>query len=123
MPVTRRPGRSTSTRSPRRSPSSDSSRRGRRSGAGWGRRYASDPSEGGSTTWGRLIYREGVATRGFRRSSPLLVPKGLDGVEAGGFAGGVETEKDADGSGEAEGEKHCVHRDQRSPVREVADRV
>lgn len=34
------------------------------------------------------------------RTGVLFVAEGLDGVEGGGFSGGVETEEEADGYGE-----------------------
>ena len=36
--------------------------------------------------------------------SGLFVAQGVDGIELGGFTGWVETEKDADGAADGEGE-------------------
>ncbi len=41
----------------------------------------------------------------------LLVAEGFDGVEVGGFPGGVDAEDQADGAGADEGEQHPEHAD------------
>src|ERR1035437_6565530 len=47
----------------------------------------------------------GLSSSTFNSNSfPLLVPEGVDGVDAGGFDGGVDAEDDADGDGDAEGD-------------------
>jgi hypothetical protein len=48
-----------------------------------------------------IVECEPVAA-GARGVKALLVAQGLDGVEVGGFPGGVDAEKKADGAGNAE---------------------
>ena len=58
-----------------------------------------------------------------RRFSGLFVAKGVDGIELGGFTGWVETEKDADGAADGEGEDDGVGGDYGLKVRDFADGV
>src|SRR5688500_7402992 len=49
----------------------------------------------------------------------LFVPEGVDGVEFGGFAGGVEAEEDADGDGGGEGDDDRAAGDGGGPFEEA----
>src|SRR6266571_2784971 len=52
----------------------------------------------------------------------LLVPQSFDRVEARRFAGGIEPEEDPDAGREAEGDHDRLRGDERTPLREIADR-
>src|ERR1017187_4892669 len=51
----------------------------------------------------------------------LLIPEGVDGVDAAGFDGGVDAEDDADGDGDAESDHHGRGSDDRLPFGGAGD--
>lgn len=57
------------------------------------------------------------------RSAALFVAEGVDGVELGGFSGGVEAEEDADGGAEDEGDDDGRRRDEDGPAVELGDEL